>query len=329
MARRSTVERGPQPAVRGDRSAAAGEPDGPAAAPRGSLGGWRGAGGRWGVWIGRAILWAVLIVVVVNGVRAIFLRVTQPPSPASTSAQQPSQSSGFPASLAQAFALQFGQIYLNFDPAHADLRAQQLAAFIPSGAGQQFGWNGAGRMQLQSEQVAGINVQDAHNALVQLLVRMNGQLMELSVPIYAASGGMVVSGEPALLPPPAPVNPSSAQAAGSSDLATQNEFQSSILPAFLTAYAAGDTATLSRYLAKGFSITGLGGVVSYNSIQSLTVPQGGSKRDITVTVRWQLPSQGGTAQATLDVTYEMTWIYQSGTWSVETITGSTRQAGQT
>ncbi len=323
MARRSTVERGPQPDVHGGRSTATGAPDGRATAPRSSVGGWRGAGGRWGVWVGRAILWAVLLVVVVNGVRAIFLRETQTPSPASTSAQQPSAASSFPASLAEAFALQFGQIYLNFDPAQADQRAQQLAAFIPSGVGQQFGWNGAGRMQLQSEEVAGINVRDAHNALVKLLVRVNEQLMQVSVPIYAASSGLVVSGEPALLPPPAVVNPPSAQAGGSSDLTAQNEFQT-ILPSFLVAYAASDTATLGRYVTKGFSITGLGGVVSYSSIENLTVPQGGSKRDITVTVRWKLQGQA----ATLDVTYEMTWIYQSGTWSVETITGSTKQAGQ-
>jgi hypothetical protein len=328
MARRSTVERGPQSAVRDGKSAVPAAPDDPAGKAPGGSAGWRGAGGRWGVWIGRAILWAVLIVVVVNGVRAIFARETQAPGPASTSSQQPTPTSSFPATLAEAFALQFGQVYLNFDQAHASQRAQQLAAFIPSGAGQQFGWNGAGRMQLGSEQIADITVQDADNALVKLLVTVNGQLMQFSVPIYAASGGMVVSGEPALLPPPARVSPPSPPPGGSSDLTTQNEFEN-FLPSFLQAYAASDTATLGRYITKGFSITGLGGVVSYDSIQSLTVPQGGSKRDITVTVRWQLPGQGGTAPATLDVTYEMTWIYQSGTWSVETITGSTQQAGQT
>ncbi len=326
MARRSTVERGPQPDVNGGRSTATAAPEAPAGEPHGGPANWRGAGGRWGVWIGRAILWAVLIVVAVNGVRAIFVRATQAPGPASASAQ-PSPASRFPASLAAAFAMQFGQVYLNFDQAHASQRAQQLAPFIPSGAAQQFGWNGAGRMQLGSEQVAGITVQGADNALVNLLVTVNGQLMEFAVPIYAASGGMVVAGQPALLPPPARVSPPAPPSSGSSDPATQNEFES-FLPSFLEAYAASDTATLGRYITKGFSITGLGGVVSYDSIQSLTVPQGGSQRVITVTVRWQLPSQGGTAPATLDVTYEMTWIYQSGTWSVETITGSTQQAGQ-
>jgi Conjugative transposon protein TcpC len=321
MARRSTVERGPQPDMYGGRSTATGAPGG-TAAPRGSQGGWRGAGGRWGVWAGRALLWAVLIVVAFNGVRAIFLRTTQTPSPVAST--QPAPATSFPVSLAGAFALQFGQIYLNVDPAHADKRAQELAAFIPPGAGQQFGWNGAGRMQLQSEEVAGVTVQSDHTALVKLLVRVNDQLMELSVPVYAASGALVVPAEPALLPPPPPATPPAAQPGGSADLATQNEFSTTILPSFLPAYAASDTATLSRYVAKGFSITGLSGVVSYDSIQSLTVPQGGSARNIIVTVRWKLANQ----PATLDVTYEMTWIYQGGTWSVETITGAAQQAGQ-
>jgi len=271
-------------------------------------------------------VWAVLIVIAVNGVRAIFLRETHTSSPASGAAQQGSPSDRFPVTLAEAFAMQFGQVYLNFDQAHAGQRARQLAAFIPDGAGQ-LGWNGVGRMQLQTEQVAGINVRDAHNALVQLLVTVNGKPMEFSVPIYAAPSGMAVSGEPALLPPPARINPPATQPTGNPDLATQNAFQS-FLPSFFQAYAGSDAATLDRFITKGFAITGLGGVVTYDSIQSLFVPQGGSQRDVTVTVRWQLPGQGGAALATLDVTYDMTWIFQGGNWSVESIAGSTQQAGQ-
>lgn len=326
MARRSTAEHGLPSALPDGGFPAAHVPDDPPVPRRQGRGRWRGAGGRWWVWIGRFIIWAVLIVVAVNGVRAIFLRV-QTSGGAATTALPPSAGNLFPATLAEAFALQFGQVYLNFDQAQAAARARQLAAFIPAGGSQQFGWNGVGRMQLQSEQVAGITVQDTHNALVQLLVTINGQLMELSVPIYAASGGMVVSGQPALLPAPTLINPPAPTSTGNPDLATQNVF-GSILPSFLQAYAASDTATLARYITKGFSITGLGGSVSYDSIQSLFVPQGGATRNVTVTVRWQLPSQAGAAPATLDVTYAMTWVYQNGTWSVENISGSTQQAGQ-
>ena len=49
-------------------------------------------------------------------------------------------------------------------------------------------------------------MQDAHHAVVTLLARVNGQLMQLGVPIYASSAGLVVSGEPAWLPAPARVS---------------------------------------------------------------------------------------------------------------------------
>ena len=77
--------------------------------------------------------------------------------------------SGFPTGLAEAFALQFGNVYLNFSPATAAQRASELAPFIPVGSDPQFGWNGAGPQQLQSEQVASISVQDANHAVVTLL----------------------------------------------------------------------------------------------------------------------------------------------------------------
>lgn len=281
------------------------------------------------MWAGRALVWAVLLVVAVNGVRAIFDRGTQTSATTSGRTQQPAESSRFPVTLAEAFAMQFGQVYLNFDQARAAQRARQLAAFIPAGASQQFGWNGVGVMRLGSEQVSGIQVRDARNALVQLLVMLNGKLMEFSVPVYAAQGGMVVSGEPALLPPPDRIGLPAAKQAGNPDLATQNAFES-FLPAFFKAYADSDAATLGRFTTKGFSIAGLGGAVTYssNSIQSLFVPQGGARRDVTVTVRWQVPNQAVSAPATLDVTYDMRWIYQGGNWSVESIQGSTQQAGQ-
>ncbi|MGE5289738.1 MAG: conjugal transfer protein [Micromonosporaceae bacterium] len=326
MARRSTVERGPQPAAHGGISVADTR-DGTAGASRGTAGRWRGAGGRWGVWTGRFIVWAVLLVVAFNGVRAIFLRATQAPGKSSSSTQQRDPASAYPVSLAEAFAMEFGQAYLNFDQAHANQRAQQLAAFVPPGSGQQLGWNGAGRMQLESEQVAGITVRDAHNALVQLLVTVNNRLMELSVPVYAASSGMAVSGQPALLPPPPLASPPGGTPQGNEDPSAQNAF-GALLPAFFEAYAGRDSVLLGRYVTKGFSITGLGGAVRFDSIQNLFVPQGGSKRNITATVRWRLPAQGGFAPATLDVTYDMTWINQNGIWSIESISGSTQQAGQ-
>lgn len=294
----------------------------------------RGAGGRWLVWALRAVVWAALLIVGYRGVVAI---VTESPKatpviapPVSTS------SSGFPAALAEAYALQFGDVYLNFSPATSAQRAGALAAFLPPGADSQLGWNGAGSQQLQSEQVASITVQNSHHAIVTLLALISGHMMELGVPIYSADGGLVVSGEPALLPAPARVTPPTPPAAAS-DPATQTELTGQ-LPSFFQAYASGDQATLSRFLVSGAQVTGLGGAVTFSSISQLEVPVGGATRHITVTVVWNMAgtapksrpgaknSPVSAAPAGLEMTYEMTVVQQNGSWDVKAIGASTTQA---
>ena len=52
-------------------------------------------------------------------------------------------------------------------------------------------------------------MRDDSHAVVTLLAKVNGHLMELGVPIYATAAGLVVSGEPAWLPPPSAVSVSS------------------------------------------------------------------------------------------------------------------------
>jgi hypothetical protein len=321
MVRRSTLDRGPQSDVHGGgselRSPAPGQApgarDGPAAP-------WRGAGGRWAVWALRVLIWAVLIIVGVRGVIAIALNQKTPsPSPGS-SAGAAGPASSFPTSLAEAYALQFATVYLNFSQATADQRAQQLASFLPSGTDPQLGWNRAGSLRLDSAQVAGIDVRDGQHAVVTVLARVNGGLMELSVPVYTANGGMVVAGQPAWLPAPARIS-TPAPAAANPDSAATNALNAQ-LPAFFQAYASGDSATMARFLASGAAITGLGGAVTYSSIAALYVPAGGDTRQITVSVVWQLPGQKGAAVAQLPMTYDMTVVTQNGNWYVKSIHAS-------
>jgi hypothetical protein len=120
---------------------------------------WRGAGGRWLVWVFRAVLWAVLLVIGYRGVAAIVTGYRTPSGQAGTTGAAASgRGHAFPATLATAYALEFGQAYLNFNPATAAQRASSLAAFVLPGTSPEFGWNGAGTQTLQSEQVAGIRV---------------------------------------------------------------------------------------------------------------------------------------------------------------------------
>jgi hypothetical protein len=325
MVRRSSVpslDSGTESAVYGEESPVMdGRRPATAKAP------WSGAGGRWMVWPMRVVLWAAILIIGYRGVMAIALNET--PANTKSTAATTTSAPAFPVTLGEAFAMQFGQAYLNFSPATATQRAQQLTAFLPANvrvSDPQFGWNGGGTSRLDSEQVAGIDVRTAHIAVVTLLASVNGKMMELGVPLYASGGGLAVSGEPAVLPAPMTVSPPGTPQA-SSDLAAQRAL-SSQLPAFFQAYANGDQATLNRFLPAGVSLNGLGGAVSFGSIASITVPRGGATRDITVTVNWVFPGQvrGGVSQ--LATTYDMSVIdQQSGRWYVREIRASTQPMG--
>jgi hypothetical protein len=320
----ASVDGGAESTVYGDESLAMPERSAQAAKPP-----WSGAGGRWTVWPLRVVLWAAIIIIGYRGVMAIVLNETPAASKGTAAPATASSSSQFPVSLAEAYALQFGQVYLNFSPADATQRARQLATFIPANASSlepEFGWNGAGSLRLDSEQVAGIDVRSAQNAVVTLLATVNGRLMELGVPIYSSGGGIVVSGEPAWLPAPSVIQPPNTQEA-SSDPVAQNELKSQ-LPAFFQAYASGDQSTLNRFLAPGVSVTGLNGAVRYGSIASVSAPRGGATRDITVTVNWLLPGAGAQSTGQLTATYDMSVVnQQNGKWYVKDIRASTQPMG--
>jgi Conjugative transposon protein TcpC len=290
--------------------------------------GWGGAGGRWLLWPLRVVLWAALLVIVFRGVTAIFFGPSSAP-PAAGTGSASAKSGQFPVALAEAYAAEFGRVYLNFNPQDQGLREQQLAEFVPASvaaAQPDLGWNGVGQLSLQSEQVAGIAVQGPQHAVVTLLALVNGQLMELGVPVAASDGAVVVAGQPAWLPAPASIA-LPAPAPGRSDLAAQSQLMNE-LPAFFQAYASGDNAALNRFLAPGVRMTGLAGTVAFDSIAGLHVPPGGTTRQITVSVIWQLLSQGVPSGAKLQVTYSMSVVQQSGVkWYVKEISASIEAVG--
>ncbi len=331
MVRRSTVDRSPHLGEHGLDYEAGTEYSGrdQSRRPRAARP-WGGAGGRWLVWLFRGIAWAVLLLIGYRGVVAIVSGESHP-APAAPATSAPPAAT-FPVTLADAYALQFGQVYLNYSPGDSARRATQLAAFLPSGSDPQLGWNGQGTSQMQSEQVAGTDVQDAQHAVVTLLARVNGQLMQLGVPIYASSGSLVVSAAPAWLPAPARAALPSAAPAGS-DSATQAVLTNQ-LPSFFQAYASGNQVTLGRYLAQGTSLTGLNGAVNFHSVASISVPPGGATRHIIATVVWSVPPRNSAGQVTkggaaaqLQMSYNLTVVKQNGTWYVRDISAATESPG--
>jgi hypothetical protein len=318
----ASLDSGAESPVYGEEPSAAADRMGPEAKSP-----WSGGGGRWTVWPMRVVLWAAILIIGYRGVTAIIFNET--PSGNGAGTDTGASASGFPVELGEAFALRFGEVYLNYSTATAAQRAQELAAFISANAHAkepQFGWNGHGTSVAESTEVAGISASSANTAVVTLLSTVNGKLMELGVPLYAANGGLVVSAEPAWLPaPPVAALPSVHQA--SADAGAQRALAGQ-LPGFFQAYASGDQAALGRYLAPGASITGLGGAVSFGQIASLQVPQGSATRDITVTVDWTLPGQVTGDAGQLTTTYDMSVVdQQSGRWYVKDIRASTQPMG--
>jgi len=328
MVRRAILDRDDQLTAE-DEVLPASQP--PAAHPDLVAAHWRGAGGRWLVWVARTVAWAVLLIIGYRGVLAIIQ--DHGSSTPSGSAPPAAGSTKFPVTMAAAYAMEFGDVYLNFSPAKAAQRAHDLARFLPSGADPQLGWNGTGTLHLLAEQVAAVAVTGSHTAVVTLLGRLsNGDLIELGVPIYAASGGMSVSGDPALLPGPAKASPQQVSQS-TADQATETTLQDQ-LPAFFQAYASGDQTTLSRFAAPGAHITGLGGSATFGAIDSVYAPAGGASRQISVTVTWQLAPAShaagavAAAPAAMQMTYQMTVVRQGGSWDVQSIGASARSLPQ-
>jgi hypothetical protein len=307
--------------------------DGSLAADPGIGASWQGSGGRWMLWPLRGVLWATLLVIAFRGITAIVFNAAAAPAGAGTGPRS-TAAGPFPVALAEAYAAEFGRVYLSFSPQNQGQREQALAALVPAKVladNPDLGWNGTGQLNLQAEQVAGITVQDPRHAVVMLLVLVNGQLMQLGVPIAASGTGVVVSGEPAWLSAPPQVSPPLA-ALGTSDQVAQSQLMNQ-LPAFFQAYASG-SATLNRFAVRGVSLTGLGGAVTFGAIGALHVPPGGPTRQITVTVIWQLPEPSGSntfgnlGTSELAVTYRMSVVdLQGGKWYVKEIGASTEAVG--
>ncbi len=300
----------------------------------------RGAGGRWLVWALRGVAWLVVLLVGYRGVLAIIAGPSARPAPARIPAATPARLAparpspavgasgdyGFPAALAGAYALEFGQVYLGVSPAGAARRAASLASFLPPGADPGLGWNGAGTVTVQSVQVAGISVRDAHDAVVTLLARINGHLIELGVPVYAARGSLVVSGQPALLPAPASVTPPAGldSTAGRPASAAMRSF----LAGFFRAFASG--RGLGAYLGPGVHLTGLGGAVTLGRVVRVLVPAAGPAGSVRVTVAWLAGSGTGRAAASgrsgparITMTYALTLVRLGGSWDVRSIGAAT------
>jgi hypothetical protein len=210
----------------------------------------------------RIVLWAAILIIGYCGISAIVLNET-PSSASAGNGPAAASAPSFPVMLAAAYSLQFGQVYLSSSPSSATERANELAKFTPANIGAlqlEFGWTGAGTMQLQPEQVAGIDVRSAHTAVVAVIATIIGRLAELGMPVYASGSGVVVPGKPAWLPAPMGASLADSPAAASGPAAQR------ALPGGVPAFFPGHAGAATRGIAVTVSWV-LSGQVSRTVLQ--------------------------------------------------------------
>ncbi|MBQ0891419.1 hypothetical protein KBZ94_42130, partial [Streptomyces sp. RM72] len=99
--------------------------------------------------LGRGVLWAVVGLAVITGVRAWVVpnqtTTDNDPPPAKTAP-------AYPSDAAQAVAARFARAYLAWDADAPAARASMLAAVLPEGADTEMGWDGQGQQEVLAVQ---------------------------------------------------------------------------------------------------------------------------------------------------------------------------------
>lgn len=285
-----------------------------------------GAGGRWWVGVGRAVLWAFIIVVLFNGIwfplRGGFAL------PDSGTEPEQSGTSAFPETAAAAFGLRFADAYLN--TADPEARLSDLAAFVPEGEAAALDVP-ADSLTGENLTVVAVDVQDDHNGLVVVRADVNGAPLRLDVPVYADDDALVVSGRPALLAAPT-------QAALPEGSSFETDPQAAeqlgeVLPGFFEAYA-GEPAHLERYLEPGSTIAPLPeNSLEFAELSDITVPSQASNgdddvRQVAATVRWALPASDEAETGQLTQNYLVTVVNSGSEWHVRDIQGAPHSFGE-
>ncbi|MBT2482921.1 conjugal transfer protein [Streptomyces sp. ISL-94] len=299
--------------------------------------------------LGRGLLWAVVALAAVTGVRAWVV-----PPKAPTAASAPAQAApSYPTADAQATAARFARAYLGWDEARKEERAALLASVLPVGADSTMGWDGKGRQEVLAVQPSTVTPGAAGRALVRVdvLIRSGApagpsagpspspvpgpsadspaggttpraepgaRWVGLDVPVVQASGRFAVTGRPGLvgMPTAGAKLPDTPAVETDAELTGQTK---STVEKFFAAYAGGDTESVS---APGAQLPALPQGIAFKALVSWSVDvSGNADRSGTAQVSWAL---GG---ATVEVAYrvKLTRVSSSGAqrWQVADIRGGT------
>ncbi|MDJ0345555.1 conjugal transfer protein [Streptomyces sp. H10-C2] len=279
---------------------------------------------------GRGLLWAVVILAAITGVRAWIW-----PPTARTAAPPPVKSApAYPSADAQAVAARFARAYLTWDDTKPAERAALLAAVLPASADTAMGWNNKGKQDVLAAYPGAVTLGSQNQARVRVdvlvLPAATGQAppttpapaashwLGLDVPVVATAGRVIVTGPPGLVGIPATGPKAPELATSESDGALTTATQTAV-ETFFRAYAGGDTESVT---APGATLPPLPEGVKFEGLGSWSADAGsGTDRTGTARVSWTI---GG---ATVEMVYrvELTRVSSADAqrWQVANIHGGT------
>lgn len=272
---------------------------------------------------GRLLLWAAIVVLAIRGAVGVVVELTGEAGTAGTPVDggAATEETTFPVDAATAFAARFAQDYLTYaaESGRAE-RAERLAAYVPTGADRDLGWDGKGDQSVRTVLPVETRVVDEDRVVVTVAAQVAAnRWLHLAVLVAAdAAGGLLVAEPPALVagPPPADVPSASwgPDGRGSGDVALADEL-TPVLESFFEAYAEGRPDALAYYLAVGRDLDGLGGLVELDELVSVWIQPGGAVRDAVATVRWRDQPAGGA----LTQRYTLRLVDVAGRWYVDAL----------
>ncbi|MFJ4679162.1 conjugal transfer protein [Kitasatospora sp. NPDC088783] len=272
---------------------------------------------------GRLLLWGVVALAAVTGVKAWVSPAKSPPPPA---AAPDGHREEVPVQEAQRVAARFARSYLTWSSSAPKVRETELASDLAKGLDLKMGWNGQGFQQVAQSIPGRVEQLGGNRARVLVDVRVsyttgqgaNQQTVadwrSLQIPVASVGDRVVVTGQPALVGDPVPV-PGPSASIPEPDLALSSSTRETV-KGFLAAWAAG---TESQATAPGASIAPLGGGAGLQALDAWSVDPGdGDRRTGTATVRWRIA--GAELQQTYRITLAKVSAAEATRWQVWQVT---------
>jgi Conjugative transposon protein TcpC len=268
--------------------------------------------------LGRGVLWALVLVLLLRGVAGVLAQDTSSPSP--QPAVRPATAATWPDDAARSFAADFARAYLSWSPEHPERYDEALAPFVSADVAgtiePTFGED-APRQVVQATSIARVVPLDERHALVTVAAAVATPEVTtryLTVPVARDSaGGLVVDDLPSLAAPPARAQVAEPETQQLS--ATDQQQIADVVESFLSAYLSG--GDLTYVTPPGVHIAALAGGYELAGMSSLVAvgPVTGDTRTVLVTVR----AKETESRVEWPQRYRMTLVLRDRRWYVAAI----------